>query len=99
MPGPRPSGSRSPLCNRSVIAVSAVSSPAMAKRVLIIEDEPDVARLVEFHLRGAGFEVERAGTAAEGLAALRAAPPDVVVLDLMLPDQSGYEVCKTLRAE
>jgi two-component system phosphate regulon response regulator PhoB len=71
----------------------------MAKRVLIIEDEPDVARLVEFNLRGAGFEVERAETAADGLAKLRAAPPDVVVLDLMLPDQSGYEVCKTLRAE
>jgi two-component system, OmpR family, phosphate regulon response regulator PhoB len=71
----------------------------MAKRVLIIEDEPDVARLVEFNLRGAGFEVERAGNAADGLAALRAAPPDVLVLDLMLPDQSGYEVCKTLRSE
>jgi len=71
----------------------------MAKRVLIIEDEPDVARLVEFNLRGAGFEVERAGTATDGLAKLRASPPDVVVLDLMLPDLSGYEVCKTLRAE
>jgi two-component system phosphate regulon response regulator PhoB len=71
----------------------------MAKRVLIIEDEPDVARLVEFNLEGAGFEVDRAGTAAEGLAKLKASPPDVVVLDLMLPDQSGYEVCKALRAD
>jgi two-component system phosphate regulon response regulator PhoB len=71
----------------------------MAKRVLIIDDEPDVARLVEFNLRGAGFDVDRAATAAEGLAKLRAAPPDVLVLDLMLPDQSGYEVCKTLRGE
>jgi two-component system phosphate regulon response regulator PhoB len=70
----------------------------MAKRVLIIEDEPDVARLVEFNLRGAGFEVARAETAADGLAQLEAAPPDVVVLDLMLPDRSGYEVCKDLRA-
>jgi two-component system phosphate regulon response regulator PhoB len=71
----------------------------MAKRVLIIEDEPDVARLVEFNLRAAGFEVDRAGTAGDGLALLHSTPPDVVVLDLMLPDQSGYEVCKAIRAE
>ena len=71
----------------------------MERRVVIIEDERDVSRLLEFNLKGAGYEVECAATGADGLAAVRAHPPDVVVLDLMLPDQSGYDVCKTIRAE
>ncbi len=71
----------------------------MERRVVIIEDERDVSRLLEFNLRGAGFVVTAALTGAEGLAAVRATTPDVVVLDLMLPDQSGYDVCKALRAD
>jgi two-component system phosphate regulon response regulator PhoB len=71
----------------------------MERRVVIIEDERDVARLLEFNLRGAGFEVESAGTGAEGLTTIRKRAPDVVILDLMLPDQSGYDVCKTIRSE
>jgi two-component system phosphate regulon response regulator PhoB len=71
----------------------------MERRVVIIEDERDVARLLEFNLRSAGFEVSSAGTGAEGIAAVHSGKPDVVVLDLMLPDQSGYEVCKALRAD
>jgi two-component system phosphate regulon response regulator PhoB len=71
----------------------------MDRRVVIIEDERDVARLLEFNLRGAGFEVETAGNGADGLTALERKPTDVVVLDLMLPDQSGYDVCKAIRAD
>jgi two-component system, OmpR family, phosphate regulon response regulator PhoB len=71
----------------------------MERRVVIIEDERDVARLLEFNLRGAGFTVECATTGADGLAAIVRQAPDVVVLDLMLPDQSGYEVCKAIRAD
>jgi len=67
--------------------------------VVIIEDERDVARLLEFNLQQAGFDVHVTGTGGEGLAAIRSKLPDVVVLDLMLPDQSGYEVCKALRAD
>ena len=67
--------------------------------MVIIEDERDVARLLEFNLRGAGFAVASAATGAAGLDEVRRARPDVVVLDLMLPDQSGYEVCKQLRAD
>jgi len=69
------------------------------RRVVIIEDERDVARLLEFNLKAAGFEVAAAGTGAEGLALVQSTKPDVVILDLMLPDTSGYDVCKTLRAE
>jgi two-component system phosphate regulon response regulator PhoB len=71
----------------------------MERRVVIIEDERDVARLLEFNLVQAGFTVSTAGTGNEGLAAIRAGKPDVVVLDLMLPDITGYEVCKTIRTE
>ena len=71
----------------------------MEHRVVIIEDERDVARLLEFNLRSAGFEVISAGTGAAGLAAVQSRQPDVVVLDLMLPDQSGYDVCKAIRAD
>ena len=71
----------------------------MERRVVIIEDERDVARLLEFNLRGAGFEVTCAATGGEGLAAVQRIRPDVVILDLMLPDQSGYDVCKAIRAD
>ena len=71
----------------------------MERRVVIIEDERDVARLLEFNLRGAGYTVTCAGTGGEGLAAIRTSAPDVVILDLMLPDQSGYDVCKAVRAD
>ena len=71
----------------------------MERRVVIIEDERDVARLLEFNLRGAGFAVVTAGTGSEGLAAVQANLPEVVILDLMLPDTSGYDVCKQLRAD
>ncbi|HEU4612490.1 MAG TPA: response regulator [Kofleriaceae bacterium] len=71
----------------------------MERRVVIIEDERDVARLLEFNLQQAGYTAVTAGTGADGLAAIRTHAPDVVVLDLMLPDTSGYEVCKTIRAE
>jgi two-component system phosphate regulon response regulator PhoB len=71
----------------------------MDRRVVIIEDERDVARLLELNLRSAGFEVVSATTGAAGIAEVQNRQPDVVVLDLMLPDQSGYQVCKALRAD
>ena len=71
----------------------------MERRVVIIEDEHDVARLLEFNLKNAGFVVSVAGRGDDGLVAVAKHKPDVVVLDLMLPDQSGYDVCKTLRAD
>ena len=71
----------------------------MERRVVIIEDERDVARLLEFNLRVAGFVVVSAPDGAEGLVAVRQHNPDVVVLDLMLPDQSGYDVCKQIRGD
>ena len=66
--------------------------------VLVVEDEPDVSRLLAFNLRGAGFEVVTAATGSAAMLAAAAQVPTVVVLDLMLPDGSGFEVCRQLRA-
>jgi two-component system, OmpR family, phosphate regulon response regulator PhoB len=67
--------------------------------VLIVEDEPDIRNLVVHHLTRDGFRCRTAGTGAEALARVRAATPDLVVLDLMLPEMTGLEVCRRLRAD
>jgi two-component system KDP operon response regulator KdpE len=66
-------------------------------RVLVVDDEPQIVRGLKIILRGAGYAVEAAETKAEALAALAAHPPDVLVLDLVLPDGSGVEVCEEVR--
>ena len=67
--------------------------------VLIVDDESDLASLVEFNLQQAGFQTSVALTGAQALALAVRQVPDVVVLDLMLPDISGREVCRRLRAD
>jgi len=67
--------------------------------VLIVEDEPDIRNLIVHHLTRDGFRCRTAGSGAEALARVRAAAPDLVVLDLMLPEMTGLEVCRRLRAD
>jgi two-component system phosphate regulon response regulator PhoB len=67
-------------------------------RVLIVEDEAVILRLLEVNFRLAGFEVETAARGEEALAKAIADPPDVAILDIMLPGLSGIEVCQRLRA-
>ncbi len=67
------------------------------ERVLIVDDDPDIQRLVSYNLSQAGFKVS---TAATGLAALNAVEehlPDLIILDIMLPDLEGLEVCRIVR--
>ncbi|NMO13317.1 response regulator [Pyxidicoccus fallax] len=66
--------------------------------VLIVDDERDLAELIDFNLRGAGFSTHLAFTGETALAAARERPPELVLLDLMLPDMSGIDVCRHLRA-
>ncbi len=68
-------------------------------RILIIEDEQDLAGLVEYNLRAAGFEAEAVGSGASGLARARANPPDLLLLDLMLPDLAGNEVLRLFKSD
>ncbi|MEW5739662.1 MAG: response regulator [Myxococcota bacterium] len=67
--------------------------------VLIVDDEADLASLVDFNLKQAGLETAIASSGERALALARARVPDVVLLDLMLPDISGKEVCRRLRAD
>jgi len=71
----------------------------MADRVLVVDDEPDVCRLVAYTLEQAGFETESVGTAADALISAARHRPAVAVLDVNLPDLSGVEVCKRMRAD
>ena len=71
----------------------------MSDHILVIDDEPDILELVRFGLTQEGFSVETAATAGEGLACVANRRPDLVVLDLMLPDMPGTEVCRRLRSQ
>jgi two-component system response regulator RegX3 len=68
-----------------------------ADRVLIVEDESTLAASVRFHLEREGFDVDVALDGIQGLELFRARPPDVVLLDLMLPGMSGMDVCRHIR--
>ena len=69
----------------------------MTARILVVDDEPDILDLVRLSLAEAGFAVETAATAQEAIAKLRRAPPDLAVIDWMLPDQPGTEICRAIR--
>jgi two-component system, OmpR family, KDP operon response regulator KdpE len=68
-----------------------------AARILAVDDEPEILRALETILRGAGYEIETATSGNEALARATLRPPDAVLLDLVLPDRSGIEVCRELR--
>ena len=71
----------------------------MAERILLIEDDPRLAAMVAEYLGEAGYRVVPARTGTEGLAAQARQPCDAVILDLMLPDMDGLDVCRRMRAE
>jgi phosphate regulon transcriptional regulator PhoB len=71
----------------------------MRQRIVLIEDEKDIVELVRYNFRKEGFEVASFTSGKEGLEHLRRSPADLVLLDIMLPDLDGFEICKRLRAE
>ena len=75
-----------------------MEAPPVAARVLIIEDDPNVAEVVGRYLMREGYEVEIASDGAAGLERALSDPPELVVLDLMLPNLGGLEVCRRIRA-
>jgi DNA-binding response OmpR family regulator len=71
----------------------------VASEVLVVEDEPDIRNLIAFHLAREGFRCRTAATGPEALWEVRSHRPDLVILDLMLPEMDGLEVCRRLRQE
>jgi len=69
------------------------------KRILVVDDEPDFCSIVQMNLEKEGFAVELAYSGVEGLEKVQANPPDAIVLDIMMPEMDGYEVCKKLKAD
>ena len=70
-----------------------------AARILLVDDEPSIQRAVAPLLRSRGYEVEVAGTGLEAISAVAERPPDLIVLDLGLPDLEGTEVCRRIRKQ
>lgn len=70
-----------------------------SKRILIVDDEPDVTELVGYHLRSKGYAVEALNNPTQSIARIRAFQPDLVILDVMMPEISGIQICRMLRAD
>ena len=69
------------------------------KRVLVVDDEPYILRSLCYVLRKEGYEVREARTGSEALAAVRSEPPDLVFLDVMIPEVNGFDVCREIRED
>jgi DNA-binding response OmpR family regulator len=75
----------------------ALGGGRVPKKVLIADDEPNIVAAIEFLLKQRGYDVYTAGDGGEALRAMERVVPDLVVLDIMMPQTSGYEVCQTIR--
>jgi DNA-binding response OmpR family regulator len=71
---------------------------AMAKRVLVVDDEPNIVMSLRFLMEREGFQVEVASTGQVAVAALDREPADLVLLDIMMPELDGFEVCQRIRS-
>lgn len=69
------------------------------KKILIIEDEDSIRKVLEFHLKSNGFDVILAQDGEEGLDKAEQEPPDLIILDLILPKKQGEEICKEIRKD
>ena len=67
------------------------------KKIVIVEDEPDIMEILQYNLRREGFEVNTATDGRQGLSLIQQIKPDLALLDLMLPGMEGLEICKTLK--
>jgi two-component system, OmpR family, phosphate regulon response regulator PhoB len=76
-----------------------MTQPSGGERVLVVDDEADIVALVAYHLAKSGYKVSTATTGSEALESVRKEHPSLVVLDLMLPDMSGFDVLAIVRSE
>ncbi len=76
-----------------------VMQKSVKSRILVVDDEPEAVELVEFNLKQSGYAVITAADGAEALKKARSQTPDLIVLDVMLPEMDGFEICKALRLD
>ena len=69
------------------------------EKILVVDDEPDFCAIVQGQLEKEGFAVELAYDGVEGMQTVKASPPDAIVLDVMMPEMDGYEMCKKLKSD
>jgi len=78
---------------------AAAIQPVVGERILVVDDEPDIVALVVYHLAKAGYRVSSAAAGPDALQMARRERPSLIVLDLMLPGMSGFEILEQLRAD
>src|SRR5215467_2646328 len=78
---------------------AAIAAPHQQGRVLVVEDERDVADLIRYNLTKEGYDVVIAPTGSDALKQAREVHPDLVLLDIMVPQLNGWEVCRRLKAD
>src|SRR5581483_254296 len=88
----------SPPGDENLVTAAPPPIASTGERVLVVDDEPDIVALVAYHLAKNGFRVSTASSGSEALSIARNERPAIVVLDLMLPGMSGFEVLEQLRA-
>ncbi len=71
----------------------------MTHKILIVDDEPNIVMSLEFLLKKEGFQIDTAGDGDAALDKVRSFSPDLVLIDVMMPKKSGFEVCEILRAD
>lgn len=76
-----------------------MTTPSTGQRILVVDDEPSISDLISTSLRFVGFDVRTAATGSQALAVAEEFKPHAIVLDVMLPDQDGFEVCRQIRNE
>ena len=68
-------------------------------KILVVDDEPDILEILSYNLRKEGYQVVTANNGDEGLRKAEAEQPDLIILDIMMPQMDGVEVCRTLRGK
>ena len=71
----------------------------MNERILVVDDEASIADLVEVYLKNEGYQVTKLYNGADALASVRSDPPDLAILDVMLPDLDGFSLCREIRRQ
>jgi len=98
-PDPRREEGKTPMANRGADTRRHRTTESGKPRILVVDDEPDAVELIRYNLETGGFLVATAGDGSTALDKARSLHPSLIILDVMLPELDGMEVCKILRRD